>query len=183
MARAASPDTSLEASRSGMLALALLVAVLGCSRAPDPAPSLDLLLARGEYESVVEAAGPELLAAHQRGASAAECWALERARLVALARLGRSEQLIEAWQAAQQHYTHLVTARFVSELALQLSAADPTGLGAKQFLRSALRPQVAGPISPDSLERLLRSNPYGHPEGFPKAWLAPDERPESRGQP
>jgi hypothetical protein len=167
----------------GLFAGVALAALLCCSPEAPPAasPSLDELLARGEYEAVIETADERLSAARQRGASAGECWSIERTRLIALSRTAQGDRLLAAWQSAQAEYPSSIPAPFERELTLELMRADPTHVEAQRFLlacrglssNDARRAGMPSMLLPGPGEL----GPYGHPEGFPGAWLAPDERP------
>ena len=162
--------------------LSSLVLVSACGQEPPPAPSLDELLAQGRYEAVVDESRAQLRAAYGRGALEPECWAIERPLFVALARLGHAPPLLDAWHDAQIRGFEAPEG-FISELTSELLDSDPTGHEAMRFLtgdigRVETRDRVAVLVFLTS--RFggdgIAPGPYG-PRGYPKAWLAPDERP------
>jgi hypothetical protein len=169
-----------------------------------PAPTEELLATPAELERVLRLGGHRsvaesaatLLASARAGALAAdERWRVRRAQLIALAWLGQREPLDEAWAAAAQVHDADQLAALAGQIYSALLAEAP-GDGSlladlhargeaerESFLAGAMQPrdkltdaEAWRTVRVEAARRLAL--PTGHPEGFPRAWLAPDERPE-----
>ncbi|MHC5209860.1 MAG: hypothetical protein ACYTG2_03985 [Planctomycetota bacterium] len=156
---------------------------------------IERVLRLGGHLSVAEAADEALTVRRTTPLSATDRWRIRRAQLIALASLGRQEALDEAWSAAEaeqevdqlaalagQIYVHLLDDPSTDQALL--SGLRQRGAAAREsFMAGALQPQENLTV-PDAWrasrnEAVRRLGlPTGHPEGFPRAWLAPDERPE-----
>jgi hypothetical protein len=132
---------------SGTTAFGIL-GVASCA-APQPTPSvvLEELLAQGKYQEVLDHSVPIVRAARRH--SDATAWPLERSRLVALARLGEVERLVNEWQVTRVRYARFLPPSFDQELATELLEADPSRQASIRFLFLSMG---MGEPSPDILE-------------------------------
>lgn len=179
--------------RLGVAAVTMLLATLGCSRTAEPATpdspaapaasalsthaaqaaDLGQLLSRGEYETIVAAAPVQLQAARARNATPAECWEIEHVFLLALAHTVPQKTLVERWRYASTEYAEVIDPAFLGELIWHGGAPAPHQMDTELMLASS---PVFRERSQAALGKPAARDPYGHPEGFPRAWLAPDER-------
>lgn len=173
----------LVSTRLRFVSNALLAALVACSHAAEPqapapttqaepAPDLGDLFARAQYEAIVAAAPEQLQAARERGATPVECWEIEHVFLLALAHTPEDERLVECWRADSLEFADVIPPDFLFELGWHIPSPDG------RVLKARLVAASSDPVRNRALEFARRADdPYGHREGFPRAWLAPDERP------
>jgi hypothetical protein len=173
---------ALAPSRHAVVGLALLAATVACSheaepKAPAPAaqaPNLGQLFELEHYAEVVAAAPEQLGAARQRGAPPAELWEIEHAFLLALAHTGPADRLIECWRADSVEFADVIPPDFLLQLHWHARATTSDDERTRLILATS-EPFHARWL--EYVSTLKDRGPYGNPEGFPRAWLAPDERP------
>jgi len=168
---------------------AVVGAALACSpEAPAPAATTDepappaltavelrhLVMTR-QYDAIV-AAGPQLAAARERGDTLAQCWAVEDPYLQALLHVAPADAVVARWRADSAEFATVIPPHYVFSLTAQARHVDPT-LELSRRLMAETDAALAGRIVELMKGLLLEADIYGHPEGFPRAWLAPDERP------
>lgn len=158
---------------------------------------LERALRLGAHREVAEEATALLASPDAAELDAADRWRVRRVQLIALAWHGDRGRLAEAWDAAAGEHAREQLAALAGQIAAGL-AEDGRGEGPvfedvvvrggpdrDSFLAGVLL-RRADLTDPDAWRRTREEAvrrarlPYGHPEGFPKAWLAPDERPEGR---
>jgi hypothetical protein len=172
---------------------AVVGAALACS--PDAAPSpaapaapappappalsateLRQLVMTRQYDAVVAAVPAQLAAARERGDTLAQCWAIEGPYLQALLHVAPADEVVARWRADSAEYAPVIPPHFVFALTAQARRVDPT-LELSRRLFAEVDVALAETITELMQGLTIEADIYGHPEGFPKAWLAPDERP------
>lgn len=173
------------------------MAALACSREAPPAPAastaepappaltaaeLRHMVLTQQFDAVVAAVPAQLAAARERGDTLAECWALEDPYLQALVHIAPADEVVARWRADSAEYADVIPPHSLFVLTAHAQHVDPT-LELSRRLVAESHATLAGRIVELMKGRLLDADIYGHPEGFPKAWLAPDERPADWGDP
>jgi hypothetical protein len=185
------PEEAAKAATAVQAAANALALDEGAMATPD---ELERVLRLGGQRSVAEAAGALLASSQAAALSRADHWRVRRAQLIALAWLGQRDELDDAWAAAAGEHDASQLAALAGQIYVGLLAAPSTDRALLVDLaqrgevdREAYRAGAMQPAAKltDS-EAWLRSRseavrrlalPYDHPEGFPRAWLAPDEQP------
>jgi hypothetical protein len=144
--------------------------------APPPAADLGELFASKQYQAVVDAAPAQLESARARGATPTECWQIEHVYLLALAHIGPADRIVERWRVDSVEFAEVIPMEFRREL-LWHSHAVTTGDDWTTLVRATSTAYQARWLDWFAKQPPREANLFGHPEGFPKAWLAPDERP------
>ena len=167
------------------------MAALACSRDAEPSPAattaepappaltaaeLRHMVLTQQYGAVVAAVPPQLAAARERGDTLAQCWALEGPYLQALLHVAPADEVVARWRADSAEFADVIPPHYLFALTAQARHVDPT-LELSRRLVAESDASLAGRIVELMKGRLIDADIYGHPEGFPKAWLAPDERP------
>jgi hypothetical protein len=170
---------------------AVVGAALACSQEAAPSPEattdepvppaltaaeLRNLVTTRQYDAVVAAVPPQLAAARERGDTLAQCWRIEDPYLQALLHVGPADEVVARWQADSAEFARVIPPHYLFLLTAQARHVDPT-LELSRRLIAATDATLAAGFAELLNGLSIEADIYGHPEGFPKAWLAPDERP------
>jgi len=147
------------------LASATVVLVSLCACSGPSIADAEAQYASGQFDASARSAQLLLDEQLERGAPPDECWPVQHLRLLSLAHAGRIWVLVHEWRTAQAIYASCITSDTEAELVAAATQAEPDGQLGERFQKLL----ISYPLAPD------RNMPFGHPEGYPGAWLSPEE--------